>query len=121
MSEPEIGDAGTAVGPPVDRDAVMRQQTEALKGWAEGVTEETIRGALMQAIGTEQALNRALVAPNMRFDQQRQVLINQAVMLKALAAILDRIHYGQTGKSCFRPVGVAPGAGNGQDKSGKVK
>jgi len=104
---------------PPDPQEQMRADTEGLRGWAEAVTEQIIRETMAQANGTQAALSRSLVAPNMRFDQQRQVLINQAFMLKALAAILDRIHYGQTGKSCLRPVPGVVGGGDGKDKTVK--
>ena len=105
--------------PAPDPQEQMRADSENLRGWAEGVTEQIIRETLAQAVGTQAALSRSLVAPNMRFDQQRQILINQAVMLKALSAILDRIHYGQTGKSCLRPVPGVVGGGDGKDKTVK--
>ena len=113
MSEPVLEPVNPEPAP--DPQEQMRADSETLRGWAEGVTEQIIRETLAQAVGTQAALNRSLVAPNMRFDQPRQILINQAVMLKALSAILDRIHYGQTGKSCLRPTQSA-GAGNGKDK-----
>ena len=99
---------------PPDPQEQMRADTESLRGWAEAVTEQIIRETMAQANGTQAALSRSLVAPNMRFDQPRQILINQAVIMKALAAILDRIHYGQTGKSCLRPAQSV--GGNGKEK-----